>query len=31
MVSEIGPRRLTGEQGTAVVVAAEQHPGGNLQ
>jgi len=31
MVSEIGPMRWTGEQGAAVVVAAEERPGGNLE
>jgi hypothetical protein len=31
MVSEIGPRRRTGEQGAAAVVQAEEHPGGNLE
>jgi hypothetical protein len=31
MVSEIGPRRGTGEQGAAAVVAAQEPPGGNLE
>jgi len=31
MVSEIGPRRWTGEQGAAAVVSAEEHPHGNLE
>jgi hypothetical protein len=31
MVTEIGPRSWTGEQGAAAVVAAEEHPGGNLE
>jgi hypothetical protein len=28
---EIGTRHLTGEQGAAAVVAAEERPGGNLE
>jgi len=31
VVSEIGPRRWTGEQGAAAVVAAEERPHGNLE
>ena len=31
MVSEIGPRRWTGEQGAVAVVAAEERPHGNLE
>jgi len=31
MVSEIGPRPRTDEQGEAAVVTAEEHPGGNLE
>jgi len=31
MVSEIGPRRWTGEQGAAAVVAAEERPHRKLQ
>jgi len=29
IVSEIGPRRWTGEQGSVAVVVAEEHPQGN--
>jgi len=31
MVSEIGTRGWKGEQRAAAVVAAEEHPGGNLE
>jgi len=31
MVSEIGARHLMGKQGAAPVVAAKEHPHGNLE